>query len=128
MVICILAFLGGCSIWENEGLSTDQKITASHEIEADEPAETAEDTNEQVYHYAYDQLDDETKAVYQEIVKTIETRAEKTELSTKDLAVMEKAYQAVRYDHCEYFWLKKFSYVTYSNRKDEITRIDFSPE
>ena len=40
---------------------------------------------------------------------------------------MEKAYQAVRYDHCEFFWLKKFAYTTYT-RGDEITAIDLTPE
>ncbi|MBQ7447113.1 MAG: hypothetical protein IJV59_04085 [Eubacterium sp.] len=128
LVICVLSFLGGCSIWEKSGLSSDLQTVVTENTESDDASEAGQESDEQPYEYAYDQLDDETRAVYREIVSTIESRAEKTELSTKDLAVMEKAYQAVRYDHCEYFWLKKFSYVTYSNRKDEITEIDFCPE
>jgi len=128
LVICVLSFLGGCSIWDQDGLSSDLQTVVTEDEESDVLSDDAEESRQQEYEYAYDQLDEETKAVYREIVDTIETRAEKTELSTKDLAVMEKAYQAVRYDHCEYFWLKKFSYVTYSNRKDEITKIVFSPE
>ena len=128
LVICVLSFLGGCSIWEKSGLSSDLQTVVTENTESDDASEAGQESDEQPYEYAYDQLDDETRAVYREIVSTIESRAEKTELSTKDLTVMEKAYQAVRYDHCEYFWLKKFSYVTYSNRKDEITEIDFCPE
>ena len=128
LVICVLSFLGGCSIWEKRDLSSDLQTVVTENTESDDVSDAGQERDEQLYQYAYDQLDDETRAVYREIVSTIESRAEKTELSTKDLAVMEKAYQAVRYDHCEYFWLKKFSYVTYSNRKDEITQIDFCPE
>mgnify|MGYP007112489781 FL=1 len=40
---------------------------------------------------------------------------------------MELAYLAVRYDYCDLFWLKQFSYVTYS-RDDEITAIEITPE
>lgn len=37
----------------------------------------------------------------------------------------ELAYLAVRYDYCDLFWLKQFSYVTYS-RDDEITAIEIT--
>ena len=40
---------------------------------------------------------------------------------------MELAYLAVRCDYCNLFWLKQFSYVTYS-RDDEITAIEITPE
>ncbi len=128
-----LSFFGGCSIWDSETQlevsETDAASVSQEEPETDAVvSDEAETTTEMAYHYAYDQLDDETKAVYDEIVNAIEAREEKTELSTTDLSVMEEAYQAIRYDHCEYFWLQKFSYVTYSNRKEEIKEIDFTPE
>ena len=128
LVICTLSFLGGCSIWEKDDLTSGLHTTISKEGNDAVLSEDADEDAQQEYHYAYDQLDAQEQAVYREIVNTIETRAEKTELSTTDLSAMERAYQAVRYDHCEFFWLKKISYGTYSNRKDEITKIEFSPE
>lgn len=77
--------------------------------------------------YAYETLDDETKLVYDQIVYAIEKRKEDVRLATTSLKEMRLAYQAVRYDHCEYFWFKKFTYVTFKNG-DKITAIDFKPE
>ncbi len=85
----------------------------------------AESTSEGLY--AYEQLNDTEKLIYDEIVYAIENRQENIRLATTGIPQMEKAYQAVRYDHCEYFWLKKFAYVTYT-RGDEITAIDLTPE
>ncbi len=132
LTVSILLVFGGCSIWDSGTRSEESQSSSvvsqeepTEDADSGDVAETAQDTS---YHYAYDQLDDETKTVYNEIVNAIESRAEETELSTTDLSVMEEAYQAVRYDHCEYFWFQKFSYVTYSNRKDEIKEISFTPE
>lgn len=128
-VVCLLIgmMLCGCSIWKSDSFVHD---TVSVETTAPSaPVQSEADRADMDQpRYAYEQLSPEERAVYEEIVDGIESRAEKTKLSTTDLKLMEKAYQAVRYDHCEYFWLKKFSYVTYSNRKDEITEIDFCPE
>lgn len=76
--------------------------------------------------YAYETLDEETKLVYDEIVYTIQNREEDVQIATTDIAQMELAYLAVRYDYCNFFWLDQFSYVTYS-RDDEITAIEINP-
>ncbi len=76
--------------------------------------------------YAYEMLDENTKLVYDEIVYTIQNRAQDVQIATTDIAEMEKAYLAVRYDYCNFFWLDQFSYVTYS-RDDEITAIEINP-
>ncbi len=77
-------------------------------------------------HYAYSTLTDEERAVYDEIVSAFSSRAESAQISTTDPAVMEHAYLAVRYDHCEFFWVGEFAYVTYT-RGDVITSIDIRP-
>lgn len=133
LTLSSLLIFGGCSIWDSEIRSdasqTNLSVVSQEEAAEDSAAvDVTETDNEPQYHYAYDQLDDETKTVYDEIANAIESRDEETELSTTDLSVMEKAYQAIRYDHCEYFWFQKFSYVTYSNRKDEVKSINFTPE
>lgn len=76
--------------------------------------------------YAYETLDEDTRLVYDEIVYAIQNRKEKVRIATTDVSVMEKAYMAVRYDYCNFFWLEKFSYVTYRKGKN-ITAIDITP-
>lgn len=75
--------------------------------------------------YAYGTLDDETKQVYDEIVYAFSNRITVTS-STTDTNVMEQAYQAVRYDYCDFFWIESLSYVKYS-REDEITALEIAP-
>ena len=77
--------------------------------------------------YAYSTLDDATKLVYDEILYAIVHRKKEVQIATTDVEQMELAYLAVRYDYCDLFWLKQFSYVTYS-RDDEITAIEITPE
>lgn len=125
LLLLIIFILGGCGALP-QTISADEGQDVSVQAEAVPDDDISLETEYECY--AYDQLDPETRQVYDELVRAIETRAEKAELSTTSLEQMEKAYQAIRYDHCEYFWLSKFSYVTYSNRKDEIKKIEFTPE
>lgn len=76
--------------------------------------------------YAYSQLDSETAKVYNEIVYAIRNREEDRKLSTDSVEVMENAYMAMRSDYCDFFWLKKFSYVTYRRGK-KIIDIHITP-
>ncbi len=76
--------------------------------------------------YAYQTLTQEEQVVYSEIVSAFTSRAEEMQISTTDPAVLEQAYQAVRYDHCEFFWVAEFAYVTYT-RGDVITSIEIRP-
>ncbi len=76
--------------------------------------------------YAYQTLTEEEQTVYGEIVQAFTERAEEARISTTDPAVMERAYTAVRCDHCEFFWVEEFAYVTYT-RGDVITAISVRP-
>lgn len=77
--------------------------------------------------YAYQTLNEEEKQVYDAIVHTIMNRESDVQIATTDVSVMELAYQAVRYDYCEFFWADKLNYVTYT-RDNQITAIEISPD
>lgn len=119
ILICLLAAgTSGCS---SEIQSTVDQMKSV--ITGDQPLQV-ESVSEGKY--AYETLDENTKLVYDEIVYTIQNRAEDVQIATTDIAEMELAYLAVRYDYCNFFWLDQFSYVTYS-RDDEITAIEINP-
>ena len=54
--------------------------------------------------YAYQTLNEEAKQVYDAIVYTIQNHESEVQIATTDVALMELAYQAVRYDYCEFFF------------------------
>ncbi|MCC8151627.1 MAG: hypothetical protein LIO96_09310 [Lachnospiraceae bacterium] len=76
--------------------------------------------------YAYQTLDDEAQTVYDEIVYAFMNREEEREVSTTDEDVLSLAYQAVRYDYCNFFWVDQLAYVT-NSRNDEIVSISITP-
>ncbi|MCC8141864.1 MAG: hypothetical protein LIO56_04940 [Lachnospiraceae bacterium] len=153
LVACLGIGTAGCGLsgGETGGVSTD-KITAfvegvasSSEESAssyvDEPAageapeeaiaeEIAPESEESAAvgpdQYAYQTLNDTEKAVYDEIVTAFENREEEATISTLDAGELENAYMAVRCDHCEFFWVEEFGYVTYT-RGDTVTSIDINP-
>lgn len=118
VIFLVAAGLGGCS---SAIRNTVDQVKAS--ITGDQPLQVESISEGK---YAYEMLDEETKLVYDEIVYTIQNRAEDVQIATTDIAQMELAYLAVRYDYCGFFWLDQFSYVTYS-RDDEITAIEINP-
>lgn len=119
VIICLLAagFSGCGSDIQNTVDQVKSVITGNQPLQVESVSEGK---------YAYETLDDNTKLVYDEIVYTIQNRAENVQIATTDIAEMELAYLAVRYDYCNFFWLDQFSYVTYS-RGDEITAIEINP-
>ena len=78
-------------------------------------------------HYAYGTLTDEEKTVYDQIVHAIEAREESVLVSTKDTQVLEKAYMAMRYDYCDFFWTDSYEYELYSNNQKEPVKLYFKP-
>ena len=77
--------------------------------------------------YAYETLNDEEKMVYDEITYAIEQRLTSIQVSTTDEDLLDKAYWAVRYDHCEYFWTESYQYEIYTNYKEEVVKLVFMP-
>ena len=116
---CLLA-AGGCGDASQMKSAADQvrkKLIGDNTLVVDSISEDK---------YAYQTLDEETKKVYDTVVYTIMNREANVQIATTDLETMELAYQAVRYDYCEFFWVEKLNYVTYT-RDNEITAIEISP-
>ena len=111
----------GCSL---ELSQVRTQIRQSMETDAQQPEKVEAASTE---HYAYQTLSGEEQNVYDQIVYAIVHREEKRKLSTTSVAVMKKAYQAVRSDYCNFFWLKKLSYVTYTKGK-QVKNIEVTPE
>lgn len=117
--LILLSVLYGCG--DGDASATVKEIRSMMKLQKPLQAESVSEGK-----YAYETLDEDTKLVYDEIVYAIQNRNEKVRIATNDVNVMEKAYLAVRYDYCNFFWLEKFSYVTY-NRGDNIRAIDITP-
>ncbi|MCD8217268.1 MAG: hypothetical protein LUD01_04360 [Clostridiales bacterium] len=120
-----LPALAGCKMEEkitgpvSEFLSDELFSEASSE---DEP-EIEKISDER---YAYQTLDDEAQAVYDEIVYALMNREEERQVSTVDVDVIGLAYQAVRYDYCNFFWVDQLAYVM-NSKNDEIVSISITP-
>lgn len=119
LLLCMAVSLSGC------GSSTaDMADRVEKMMTGNDPLQVKTISQEK---YAYNTLDDATKLVYDEILYAIMHREDEVQIATTDIEQMELAYLAVRYDYCNLFWLKQFSYVTYS-RDDAITAIEITPE
>ncbi len=126
----LLIGMAGCG-----GVGQDSVSVSTEKLDADvlagEVSSTEEQTsvadNVQVERYAYETLTDAQKVLYDEIVSAFYDREEDVVLSTTDPGEMEKAYLAVRSDHCELFWVGTFVYETYTTR-DTVTEIHLTPE
>ena len=116
---CLCLGLMGCGTASSDVADRmENMVTGNHPLEVKSVSQDK---------YAYNTLDDATKVVYDEILYTIVHQKKEAQIATTDIDQMELAYQAVRYDYCNLFWLEQFSYITY-NRDDEITAIVITPE
>mgnify|MGYP002646440727 CR=1 FL=1 len=116
---CLLA-AGGCGSTSQIESTVDEvrkKLIGDNTLVVDSISEDK---------YAYQTLNEEAKKVYDTIVYTIMNRESDVQIATTDVKTMELAYQAVRYDYCEFFWVDQLNYVTYT-RDNEITAIEISP-
>lgn len=132
MAVFILTGLSGCGTVLSEIKSTAdelQKKPATDIVSAAgaESGSVSESGTDAVSgeKYAYGTLDDETKQVYDEIVYAFSNR-ETVRSSTTNVDIIEQAYQAVRYDYCDFFWIESLSYVSYG-KDDDITALEITP-
>lgn len=77
--------------------------------------------------YAYEQLDEVEKAVYDEMLSVILRHEEKISLSTIDMHVMNHAYTALCSDYGGLFWVNGYVYTRYT-KGGELVSLDFSPK
>ena len=122
LISCMVLVLGSCG--DKKADMTEVADRVEKMVTGNNPLQVKTVSQDK---YAYNTLDDATKLVYDEILYAIVHRKKEVQIATTDVEQMELAYLAVRYDYCDLFWLKQFSYVTYS-RDDEITAIEITPE
>ena len=122
LISCMVLVLGSCGDKKTDMTEVADRVEKM--VTGNNPLQVKTVSQDK---YAYNTLDDATKLVYDEILYAIVHRKKEVQIATTDVEQMELAYLAVRYDYCDLFWLKQFSYVTYS-RDDEITAIEITPE
>lgn len=77
--------------------------------------------------YAYQQLDETTRQVYDQILDCILNYEEKVSLVSKSTDVLSRAYEAVMADYGNLFWVSGYQYNTYKSG-EEIVGLEFAPK
>ena len=133
MAVCIcMSFITACNTidiskyWRDE---TADGITSIDELVkvtgSAMPAETVASLSEDKYAYA--QLDEETKKVYDEILDAILKQSEVIGVDTLDTDVLNNAYESVLADYGGLFWVEGYTYTEYT-RVNEIVGLEFAPK
>lgn len=139
LLLCLL--LTGCSspltfldqlAWELAGESGSEGEETAGEGQTEE-REGTEGENEGAeaevdgMSYGYAHISEEAQLVYRQILACIESYEESVEVSTKDANLLEEAYRALMSDRGDLFYVNSYSYVQYTNAKDEILSLEFKP-
>lgn len=77
--------------------------------------------------YAYQQLDELTQKVYDQILDCILNHSEKVSLSSNDVETLKVAYEAMMADYGGLFWINGYQYNTYKSG-DKVIGLEFSPK
>ena len=76
--------------------------------------------------YAYQQLTEEEKIVYDQILDCILQHSEKVAVMTKDKDLLQKVYDCVMADYGGLFWIDGYQFNTYTSM-DQVIGIEFMP-
>jgi hypothetical protein len=149
LVMGIIGIVSNVFLWKTEQKERSEEVTvqtsseeAAPQIPADEPEEAEEPetvpeeeenmeevqlvSNPAVGHLAFDLLDEETQAVYQDILYACEQHLENVELSSLNDDLLAEAYQAVTCDYGGLFWASGYTY-TIRSMGDQVTTLEFAP-
>lgn len=141
-IVLLLGSMSGCSPEDlQKYLLEERYLPRAQESEqvAEEPnqkkAETPKAERKEVQtirkisvgNFAYEQLNAEGKAVYDEMLSTILSQEEKISLSTIDTEVMRHAYTALCSDYGGLFWVNGYVFTRYT-KGDELVSLEFSPK
>lgn len=77
--------------------------------------------------YAYAQLDEQTRVVYDEVLDAILKHTELIGVDTTNKDVLNLAYEAVLADYGGLFWVEGYTYTEYT-RSDEVVGLEFAPK
>lgn len=139
-IVCILFLLGvtvmsGCDMKGVQKRVTDYWEEQSSEYTAFKKELTAGTILEKTLYvesisenkYAYRQLDEETKQVYDEILHAILNHMDKITVATLDPEKLKSAFCHVSADYGGLFWISGYSYTEYT-RNGELVSIEFAPK
>lgn len=85
-----------------------------------------ENTSVGIMYYAYEQLHEEEKVVYQEIYQALYSIKDTVQVSTLDTEVLNKVFQCVMNDHPEIFYAKGYEVVQYVSQ-NKVNKMMFNP-
>ena len=147
-IICILAIalslgsMAGCSPKDLQKYLPEERYLP----QAQEPEQVAEEPNQKkaktpraerkdvkpirkisVGKYAYEQLSEEEKKVYDEMLSAILSQVEKISLSTTSTDIMNRAYTALCGDYGGLFWVNGYIFTRYT-KGGELVNLEFSPK
>ncbi len=115
---------------ESESVDTEESKQQAEPREAEtKQLENQPAAREQISvgKYAYEHLDEEGKAVYDEMLTAILNHEEKIKLSTTDLDLMRRAYTAVCGDYGGLFWVEGYVFTRYT-KGEELVSLEFAPK
>lgn len=111
--------------WEeqsSEYTAFTKELTAGTILQKTVPVESISEDK-----FAYQQLDDETRQVYDEILHAVLNHMDKITVSTLNAEVLKSAFIHVSADYGGLFWISGYSYTEYT-RSDEVVSIEFAPK
>lgn len=136
--LCLGLLLGGCADWEllEEQVSTaavEWKTTEMTREEAPSSGdeEDGKEQNEQIYRFAYENLNEGEKLWYDDIFACLEQHGEDVTLDKEGIDrglnenSIDRIFQCVLMDHPELFYVEGYTYTKY-NRGEKIVGIHFS--
>ena len=89
--------------------------------------ETEQAVSESAGNYAYQTLNSEEQAVYDEIYTAMQKQMEKVAVDTLDTAVLDHAFRAVSADYGGMFWVSGYVYTQYT-KGEKLVGLDFAPK
>ena len=116
--ITLMLCLTGCGIFDSLKTSVTDELGT---LIVGEPEEVATISSEK---YAYSCLNEDEKKVYDQVLNGILEHTDIITVSTKDDAVLEKAFNCVMADYGGLFWVSGYQYNTYTSG-DTIIGLEF---
>lgn len=122
MVLCLL-LLSCCGC----GALDMAKDTVNKQMEKMVVGESEQVDSISEERYAYCQLSEDEKIVYDQILHCILEHEEKVAVMTKDADMLQKVYDCMMADYGGLFWIEGYQYNTYTSM-DQVVGIEFMPK
>lgn len=125
LLLCMLLMLSGCSVPQLEQKQIDEFVGHAPSSQQAESNRVVESVSTE--RYAYTQLSEEGKRVYDEIYAAICDQSEAVTVSTLDADILNQAYNSVGADYGGLFWVEGYTYTEYT-MNGELVGLEFAPK